>query len=107
MEELRRLFAFNRWANQRMLDAASELTAEELTRDMRSSFPSVLDTLAHMAVALAYLGRDAEARVAMRSTLQECQAFSIEFARKKLFYLESRQQIEMYLAGLEKAGAPP
>jgi adenylate cyclase len=64
-------------------------------------------TLAHMAVALAYLGRDAEARVAMRSTLQECQAFSIEFARKKLFYLESRQQIEMYLAGLEKAGAPP
>jgi uncharacterized damage-inducible protein DinB len=51
MEELRRLFAFNRWANQRMLDAASELTAEELTRDMRSSFPSVLDTLVHMVGA--------------------------------------------------------
>lgn len=48
MEELRRLFDFNRWASERFLDAAAELTPEELGKDMKSSFPSVLATLAHM-----------------------------------------------------------
>jgi len=51
VDELKRLFEFNRWANVRLLDAAAELGDEELTRDLRSSFPSVLDTLAHMVGA--------------------------------------------------------
>jgi len=63
-------------------------------------------TMAHKAVALAYLGADAEARNAMEVTRRECPGFSITFARQKLFYLRSREQLEMYLAGLEKAGAP-
>jgi tetratricopeptide (TPR) repeat protein len=63
-------------------------------------------TLAHKAVALAYLGRDAEAQAAVQATLRECPGFSVAFAREKLFYLKSREQLEMYLAGLERAGAP-
>ena len=63
-------------------------------------------TGAHKAVALAYLGRDFEARAAMESTVRECPGFSIEFARQKLFYLKSQAQLEFYLAGLAKAGAP-
>lgn len=48
LDEFRELFAFDRWANQRVLDAAAGLTQEELSRDLGSSFPSVLATLAHI-----------------------------------------------------------
>lgn len=48
MDELRRLFAYNRWANLRYLAALEGLTAEELGEDMKSSFPSVLETVVHM-----------------------------------------------------------
>lgn len=51
LDELMRLMAFNRWASLRMLDAVADLTAEELGRDMKSSFPSVLNTLVHMVGA--------------------------------------------------------
>jgi uncharacterized damage-inducible protein DinB len=47
MDEFRRLYAFNRWANLRFLDALDGLSADELTRDMHSSFPTVLATLIH------------------------------------------------------------
>src|SRR6266404_9732723 len=42
---------YNRWANARMLDAASKLTAEQFTRDLQSSHRSVRDTLAHILAA--------------------------------------------------------
>lgn len=50
-DEFKQLFAYNRWATERMLDAASALTAEQLTRDMGNSFPSVRDTLVHIMSA--------------------------------------------------------
>jgi uncharacterized damage-inducible protein DinB len=45
--DLTRLFAYNRWATQRILDAADALAPEELTREIESSFPSVRATLVH------------------------------------------------------------
>jgi len=48
MDEIRRLYAFNRWANLRFLDALDVLSDEELSRDLKSSFPTVLATLTHM-----------------------------------------------------------
>ncbi|MGH7505317.1 MAG: DinB family protein [Longimicrobiales bacterium] len=48
IEEIRELYTYNHWANGRILDATAELSLEELTRDLGSSFPSVRDTLAHM-----------------------------------------------------------
>jgi uncharacterized damage-inducible protein DinB len=48
MHELRRLFDYNRWANLRYLEAAEDLSPEDGARDMGSSFPSVIRTLAHM-----------------------------------------------------------
>ena len=47
-EEMRTLFDYNTWANQRSLDAASELSEEQFTRPLGSSFSSVRDTLAHI-----------------------------------------------------------
>lgn len=51
MDELRKLFAYNRWASLRMLAAIEELTREELGKDLVSSFPSVASTLTHMVGA--------------------------------------------------------
>lgn len=51
MDEFRDLYAYNRWANRRILDTAARLSPEELSRDLGSSFPSVLETLAHVLAA--------------------------------------------------------
>ena len=48
MQETRILFAYNHWANEQFLEALSRLTAEEVGRDLKSSFPSALATLVHM-----------------------------------------------------------
>lgn len=47
--ELKRLLSYTDWANGAILDATAALTPEQLTRDLRSSFASVLDTLRHIA----------------------------------------------------------
>jgi len=46
--ELRELFFFNRWANERLLGACSSLSPDDLTRELGGSFPSVWATLAHI-----------------------------------------------------------
>ena len=48
MDEFRQLFAYSRWATLRLLDAAEVLAPDELTRDLKSSFPGVLATFVHM-----------------------------------------------------------
>lgn len=48
LEEVRELYAFNAWANQRVLDSSAALPAEQFTRDLGSSFRSVRDTLTHI-----------------------------------------------------------
>lgn len=49
--ELRDLFDYNRWANARVLDACEPVPAEFLSRDLGSSFPSVIATLGHVLSA--------------------------------------------------------
>jgi uncharacterized damage-inducible protein DinB len=48
---IQELYRYNRWANDRMLEAASSLTQAEFTKDLASSHPSVRDTLTHMVWA--------------------------------------------------------
>jgi len=45
------LYEYDRWANARMLDAVSRLSAEQFTADFSSSFHSVRDTLTHLLSA--------------------------------------------------------
>jgi uncharacterized damage-inducible protein DinB len=57
-DELRDLFAFNRWANARMRAAVKTLDEEEYRRDLKSSFASVRDTWMHiMASEWVWLSR--------------------------------------------------
>jgi uncharacterized damage-inducible protein DinB len=56
--EMRDLFAFNAWANKRILDVAEALSAEQFTKPLGSSFSSVRDTLVHVwAVEWVWLER--------------------------------------------------
>lgn len=51
LEEIRELFAYNRWANHRLFEAAAGLDDEGFTRHLGGSFPTVRDTLAHIVGA--------------------------------------------------------
>ena len=46
--EVQELYAYNRWANRRVLDTAERLSADELSKDLGSSFASVQATLVHI-----------------------------------------------------------
>ena len=45
------LYAYNRWANARVLDASVCLVPEQFTRNLGSSFPCIRDTLVHILSA--------------------------------------------------------
>jgi uncharacterized damage-inducible protein DinB len=44
-------FAYNKWANDRTIDAVATLSTEQVMRPMGSSFSSIRDTAAHIASA--------------------------------------------------------
>ncbi len=57
-EYFRTLYAYNAWANQRILDTAAQLTAEQLHAGGGASFSSVHDTLVHtMSAQWIWLSR--------------------------------------------------
>jgi uncharacterized damage-inducible protein DinB len=47
----RRLYAYNDWANERILTVIAKLPPEEYTRNIVSSYSSIRETLAHIAFA--------------------------------------------------------
>ena len=51
VEHVRRLCAYTEWANAQFFDAVDELTEEQYSRTIESSFPSIRDTLAHIISA--------------------------------------------------------
>lgn len=48
VDYVRMLYEYNRWANHRVLDCVESVGPENVTRDLKSSFPSILDTLIHI-----------------------------------------------------------
>ena len=47
-DDIHLLYEYDRWANNRVLQAASALSAEQFTRDLGGAFCSVRDTLVHI-----------------------------------------------------------
>ena len=47
-EDIRSLYAYDRWANRRVVAAARLLAPTDFTRDLRTSFGSVRGTLVHI-----------------------------------------------------------
>ena len=50
-DEIQLLYEYDRWANNRVLEAVFTLSAGEFTRDLGGSFRSVRDTLMHIVEA--------------------------------------------------------
>jgi uncharacterized damage-inducible protein DinB len=50
LDEAQSLIDYHYWARDRVLAAAAPLTVEDFQRDLRNSFPSVRDTLAHLSM---------------------------------------------------------
>lgn len=100
------LWAFYSYAAQALIFSGDFDKALQYTR-RASAIPNCQYwTTAHMTVALAHLGRQQEAEQAAGRLLRENPAFSLEFAREKLFYLKLPEQVELYMDGLKKAGIP-
>jgi uncharacterized damage-inducible protein DinB len=47
-EDIELLYEYDRWANNRVLQACSTLSSEQFTRDLGGSFSSIRDTLLHI-----------------------------------------------------------
>jgi len=46
--QITELYSYNEWANKKLLEAVNHLEAEELSRDLSSSYKSIRDTLVHI-----------------------------------------------------------
>ena len=49
--EIKELFAYNVWANRRVVDSINQLTAEQFSRGLGGSHGSIRGSLAHLAAA--------------------------------------------------------
>ncbi len=51
ISDINTLYRYNEWANQRLIDAATILSPEALTRDLGGSFKCIRDVVAHIITA--------------------------------------------------------
>jgi uncharacterized damage-inducible protein DinB len=51
LQDLRTLLDYHYWARDRLLEAIAPLTADQLNRDLGSSFPSIRQTVVHIYAA--------------------------------------------------------
>jgi len=59
---------------------------------------------AHLVAALGHLGDAAQTESAVKDLMQIKPEFSVEFARRHLFYVKRPDQMDTYLEGLRRAG---
>jgi len=51
LSDVETLFAYNRWANQRMFSVLEKLTGQQLAATVQSSFPSIHESVLHILAA--------------------------------------------------------
>jgi len=100
LDELLTLFAYNRWANLRLLDVAAPLTDAELRRDLGGSVPNVAAILVHLLGAEWVWLRRWQGE-APTSVPDVAHLTSVAAVRDRWDALWEEQQA--YLAGLDEA----
>jgi uncharacterized damage-inducible protein DinB len=51
LDDIQTLYAYNRWANQRLFSALEKLSEQQFPAEVQSSFPSVRETVFHILFA--------------------------------------------------------
>lgn len=51
LDDIQTLYAYNRWANQRLFTALEKLGDQQLATEVQSSFPSIRETVLHILFA--------------------------------------------------------
>jgi uncharacterized damage-inducible protein DinB len=51
LADIQTLYAYNRWANQRLFSALDKLSDQQFTAEAKSSFPSIRETVFHILFA--------------------------------------------------------
>jgi uncharacterized damage-inducible protein DinB len=51
IDDIRSLYAYNVWANQRIFESIGQLNPAQVAQTLGGSFPSIRDTIAHMVFA--------------------------------------------------------
>jgi TolB-like protein/class 3 adenylate cyclase/Tfp pilus assembly protein PilF len=59
---------------------------------------------AHLVAALGHLGDERASQAALKDLLAIKPAFTLDFAKERLFYIRREDQVQTYLGGLRKAG---
>jgi uncharacterized damage-inducible protein DinB len=101
LEQIVELFAYTRWANNRILEATAKLSGEELSRELGNSFPSIRATLVHIVGAeWVWLSRwNGESPTALPAWLE---LLSNEAIRRRFEEIDAERRI--YLEHLEEVG---
>lgn len=101
LELIRSMFGYNEWANNKILEAAAKLSAEELSRKSDLSPKGVTDTLAHaVGTQIFWLGEWKEPGSFNQSWFQGLDSF--EGVREG--FGKSHRALAEYLASLSDAG---
>ncbi len=113
LSDIRELYQYNQWANQRTLAATAKLDVEAFTRALGNSFSSVRDTLAHILGAEwiwleRWLGRSPNALLSAADfpTPQSLQARwkTVEHDREQFIQALTPERLQENLAYLNRAG---
>jgi uncharacterized damage-inducible protein DinB len=101
VEEFRQLYAFNRWATERILQAVASLPQEQFQQDLGSSFRSIRDTLVHMMSGeWVWLSRwNGSSPAAMPEHWQE-----VGFERMSAEWTELDGQLQAFVGNLTEDG---
>ena len=104
-DDLFALYAYNEWANERVIGALRALSPEDYAREMGGGWPSVHETFVHIAGATdawaeRFLGRDA-IRLATVEELPE-----LEDAIALLLEAQKKHGAHLKTLTLEKLDAP-
>ncbi|MGA2484172.1 MAG: DinB family protein [Candidatus Acidiferrales bacterium] len=101
-EEIRTLYDFNSWANHRTLEACAQLTPQQFLRDIRSSFRSVRDTLAHILEAERIWLQRFEGRSASVPVLLDAAQFA-DLKSLRTRWARTEAGLARFLRGLTQA----